>query len=100
MTSVVVTRPASVLPGERVELSCGYQLGGGARLGSLEWYRLARTRQVTSTPWPVASSLVLILAQVLFFRLSGAGPGTLGTVYEHEWLSRAQVAYYLHNSSG
>ena len=99
MTSVVVTRPASVWPGERVELSCGWRLGSGARLGSLEWYRLARTRQVTSTPWP-ATSLVLILDQVLFFRLSGAGPGTLGTVYEHEWLTRAQVAYYLHNSSG
>ena len=48
----------------------------------------------------LATSLVLILDQVLFFRLSGAGPGTLGTVYEHEWLSREQVAYYLHNSSG
>ena len=75
-----------------MELSCGWRLGGGARLGSLEWYRVARSRQVTSTPWP--------LAQVLFFRLSGSGPGTLGTVYEHEWLSREQVAYYLHNSSG
>ena len=77
-----------------MELSCGHQLGGGARLGSLEWYRLARTRQVTclaSLVWTPAP------AQVLFFRLSGAG---LGTVYEHEWLTRAQVAYYLHNSSG
>ena len=80
-----------------MELSCGHQLGGGARLGSLEWYRLARTRQVTLLT--LATSLVWTPApaQVLFFRLSGTG---LGTVYEHEWLTRAQVAYRLHNSSG
>ena len=80
-----------------MELSCGYQLGGGARLGSLEWYRVTHSRQVTLPCQEKASYLILTRNQVLFFRLSGAG---LGTVYEHEWLTRAQVAYRLHNSSG
>ena len=83
-----------------MELSCGHQLGGGARLGSLEWYRVTHSRQVTLPCQEKASYLILTRNQVLFFRLSGAGLGTLGTVYEHEWLTRAQVAYYLHNSSG